>query len=90
MEITQDSVSEERIAALEKRVRDMDALVKGLVNELLDIKSVAMTMTRQAGKSGAAELHREPVPGPSAAPSVSAAPDGSTIIRQKEIGRAHV
>lgn len=47
MEILTTAEQEERIAALEKRVRDMEALVRGLTSELLDLKTVAMAMSRQ-------------------------------------------
>jgi len=83
MEIASTREEEERIAALEKRVRDMDALVRGLVAEMLDIKTVAMRLSREAG-----EQHPEPGEGlvaasPSAIPSVPVSSDGSTIIRPK-------
>jgi hypothetical protein len=90
MEISQTSVSEDRIAALEKRVRDMDALVRGLVDELLDLKSVAMILSRQAGKPDGPEFPREPVAGPSEAPSGTATPDGTVVVRQKGAGQPDV
>jgi hypothetical protein len=37
---------EERISALEKKVRDQDALIKGLTEELLDLKSIAMRLNK--------------------------------------------
>jgi len=46
MEFSETGISEERIAALEKKVRDMDALANGLLNELLDLKKVMSTMPR--------------------------------------------
>jgi len=35
------AATEERIVAIEKKMRDLEALVKGLTQELLDLKSVA-------------------------------------------------
>jgi hypothetical protein len=83
MEINATREEEERIEALEKRVRNMDALVRGLVAEMLDIKTVTMTLSREGGESS-----REPGPGlvaagPSESPSVPVSPEGSTLIRVK-------
>ena len=58
MEISGTGVSEDRIAALEKRLREMDALVKGLLDELLDFRAVAMTLSRQAAEDRRQELGR--------------------------------
>ena len=35
----------DRVSELEKKVREMEALIKGLTNELLDLKSVVERMT---------------------------------------------
>jgi hypothetical protein len=92
MEITEIVDEEERIAALEKRVRDMEALVKGLTAELLDLKMVAMEKTRQDGERSRQELKKgtvvrgTPSPllaGPSASPSVAVPADDRTVIRPK-------
>ncbi len=92
MEISGTGVPEERIAALEKRVRDMDALVRGLLDELLDFKAVAMKMSRQAGERSREELKQGPVvqntasqaPAGLSSPASDAAPPGnSTVIRPK-------
>lgn len=37
---------EERISLLEKKMREMEALVKGLTEELLDLKSIAMRLNK--------------------------------------------
>jgi hypothetical protein len=37
---------EERISALERKVRDQDALIKGLTEELLDLKSITMRLNK--------------------------------------------
>lgn len=78
MEISQDSGVEDRIASLEKRSREMDAMVRGLLNELLDLKTISMKMTRQAGEYTAPEYTEADAP---AAPAIAA--DGSTVIRPK-------
>ncbi|MFA5331688.1 MAG: hypothetical protein WC342_04860 [Methanoregula sp.] len=52
------AVSEDRIAALEKKVNEMEALVKGLTQELLDLKSIAMKMSKQTEERSRQELKR--------------------------------
>ena len=47
MESSGSGAGEDRIAALEKKVKEMEALVKGLTQELLDLKSIAMKMSKQ-------------------------------------------
>lgn len=42
--------AEERIAALEKKYRELDALAKGLVHEILDLKSLVRNMAGRAGE----------------------------------------
>jgi hypothetical protein len=50
MEIIKDKENaipvEERVATLEKKMKDMEALVKGLTEELLDLKSITMRMNK--------------------------------------------
>jgi len=38
---------DERLRELERKVRELDALVKGLTEEVLDVKSVAMKLARE-------------------------------------------
>ena len=61
METSLSAATEDRIAALEKKVREMEALVKGLTQELLDLKSVAMKMTKQSEERSRQELKRGPI-----------------------------
>ena len=78
--------SEDRIAALEKKVREMEALVKGLTQELLDLKSIAMKMSKQTEERSRQELKRGPIvqsAQPSAAAPSAPAAGGSTVIRPK-------
>lgn len=92
MEISTNSEAEERIAALEKRVRDMEALVKGLTAELLDLKTVARGMSRQEGERSRQELKQGTVvrvttppalAGPSVSLPESVPADSVTVIRPK-------
>jgi len=80
---------EDRIAALEKKVREMEALVKGLTQELLDLKSIAMKMSKQTEERSRQELKRGPIvqgtqpSAPSAAPQPTTSASGTTVIRPK-------
>ncbi|HOI58600.1 MULTISPECIES: hypothetical protein [unclassified Methanoculleus] len=77
---------EERLQALERKVRDLEALVKGLMEEVLDLKSVAMKLSRETEerrrrpvaaeeRKAATTLRAEPRAGAEpAAPSPTAAP----------------
>ena len=47
---------EERISALEKKVKEMEALVKGLTEEMLDLKSITMRLNKVSEERGRAEL----------------------------------
>jgi hypothetical protein len=38
--------AEERVVALERKMKEMEALVKGLTEELLDLKSIAMRLNK--------------------------------------------
>jgi hypothetical protein len=80
--------SEDRIATLERKVREMEALVKGLTQELLDLKSIAMKMSKQTDERSRQELRRGPIvqgaqaSAPQASqPTMSAS--GTTVIRPK-------
>jgi hypothetical protein len=87
METSLSAATEDRIAALEKKVREMEALVKGLTQELLDLKSVAMKMNKQSEERSRQELRRGPIiagaPAQSAAPASAPSGSGSTVIRPK-------
>jgi cell division protein FtsZ len=54
------SATEERIVALEKKLIDLEALVKRLFRELLDLKSVAMKMSKQTEERNRREAKRGP------------------------------
>ncbi|MCK9591714.1 MAG: hypothetical protein M0Q91_06875 [Methanoregula sp.] len=55
------AATEERIVAIEKKVRDIEALVKGLTQELLDLKSIAMKMSKQTDERSRQALRVPPV-----------------------------
>jgi hypothetical protein len=86
METGTGAATEDRIAALEKKMREMEALVKGLTQELLDLKSVSMKMSKQTEERSRQELMRAPIiqqgSMPQAAPSITST-SGSTVIRPK-------
>jgi hypothetical protein len=85
IQMMEGSASEDRIVALEKKVKEMEALVKGLTQELLDLKSVAMKMSKQTEERRMQELKRGPiVQGQQSAPQAPAqSASGSTVIRPK-------
>jgi hypothetical protein len=65
----------------------MEALVKGLTQELLDLKSVSMKMTKQSEERSRQELKRGTIVAGAAsqpaAPAGAPSTTGSTIIRPK-------
>ncbi|MEM2124747.1 MAG: hypothetical protein QXL43_05415 [Methanolinea sp.] len=61
MEIIKDrdlgqSPLDERVAALERKAREIEALVKGLTEELLDLKSVVMKLSKASEERARAEM----------------------------------
>jgi hypothetical protein len=98
-EIPADNGAEERIATLEKRVRDMEALVRGLTAELLDLRAIARTMARQDGNRGPQDqkpgtIVRGTTPLPPAelpeTPSAAVPAGDRTVIRPKGAGQPDV
>ena len=75
MEIIKDKENaipvEERVASLEKKMKDMEALVKGLTEELLDLKSITMRMNK-VSEERRAELRMSKTP--------TAAPGGQSTV----------
>jgi len=93
METSETGISADRIAVLEKKTGEMDALVRGLIDEMLDFKAIAMTLSRQNGELRSLEIEREPVAPvtaspvpehPSVSPCVAAQKECSTVIRPKD------
>ncbi|NMB79732.1 MAG: hypothetical protein GYA23_11640 [Methanomicrobiales archaeon] len=87
MESGAGAATEDRIAALEKKMREMEALVKGLTQELLDLKSITMKMSKQSDERSRQDLRRAPVVQQGSQPVAQAAPSpasgSSTVIRPK-------
>ncbi|MDP3563175.1 MAG: hypothetical protein Q8R70_01655 [Methanoregula sp.] len=91
MELSGIDESEDRIAALEFKLTNMEALVKGLIAELPDFRAVARTMSRETDERNRQEFRRGPVVQGTSLPelatqpstSVSAHTDGSTVIRTR-------
>jgi hypothetical protein len=82
------AATEDRMAALEKKMRDMEALVKGLTGELLDLKSIVMKMTKQSDDRIKQDLRRPPLVVQGSQPSQSAevassSSGGSTVVMRK-------
>jgi TolA-binding protein len=93
MESSGSGAGEDRVAALEKKVNEMEALVKGLTQELLDLKSIAMKMSKQTEERSRQELKRvQPIvqgaqAGAAAGGSSAPQQGGSTVVIRKG-GRA--
>jgi hypothetical protein len=92
METSVTDTSEDRIAALEQKLTEMEPLVKGLIAELLDFRAVARTMFRETEERNRQELKWGPgVQGPlssesanlTTSPYVAAHSDGCTMIRPR-------
>jgi hypothetical protein len=87
MEISETKQPDERLAALEQKTGEMEALLKGLMNEMLDFKAIAMNLARQSAEQPRQEPVRETVsPEPESreepAPA-AAAPENRTVIHVK-------
>jgi hypothetical protein len=79
------AATEERLVTIEKKLRDLEALVKGLTQELLDLKSVAMKMSKQTEERSRAELKRVQPGAPGAQPAAPGGAPGtsSTVVMRK-------
>lgn len=79
------AATEERLVTIEKKLRDLEALVKGLTQELLDLKSVAMKMSKQTEERSRAELKRVQPGAPVAQPAAPGGAPGtsSTVVMRK-------
>lgn len=90
MELSQNDESAARVAALELRVMNMAALVRGLLAEVLDLQAVSSTLSRENDELDRQELRRgavvwSPVSAEPLSSSLPTAvsPDGSTLIRPR-------
>lgn len=68
--------TEERVAALERKMKEMEALVKGLTEELLDLKSIAMRLNKFS------EERRQELK--MMKPTAQAEPGSGTVVMQKK------
>lgn len=78
MDISANNEAEERIAVLERKIRDMEALVRGLTAELLDLKKVAMGISRQDGERSRQDLKKGTVVRGTLAPGLSDQPESAS------------
>jgi len=90
MEISETKQPDERLAALEQKTGEMEALLKGLMNEMLDFKAIAMNLARQSAEQQRQEPRREPVVRETLSPEpetgegpAAAAPENRTVIHVK-------
>lgn len=52
------AAGDDRIAALERKIRELEALVKGITEELLDMKSIVMKLSKASEERNRQELKR--------------------------------
>jgi hypothetical protein len=88
-----DVATEDRFAVLEKKMSDMEAHVKGLTQELVDLKSFAKKMSRQIEERDRQELRGGPtVHGQQAQASVRGGTvfpsSPGTVMMRKDTGTA--
>ncbi|OPY37207.1 MAG: hypothetical protein A4E35_01673 [Methanoregula sp. PtaU1.Bin051] len=88
------AAGDDRIAALERKVKEQEALVKGITEELLDLKSIVMKLSKASEERSRQELKRvQPVvqQGAQQKPAGSggaAAPVGSTVVMRPKSKQA--
>jgi hypothetical protein len=91
MELSGTNESEDRIAALELKLTNMEALVKGLIAELLDFRAIARTMSRETFERNRQELKQGTMVQGTSLPELATPPslsisvhtNGSTVIRPR-------
>jgi hypothetical protein len=83
------AAGDDRIAALERKIRELEALVKGITEELLDLKSVVMKLSKVSEERSRQELKRvQPVvQGAQQQAAGGAAPSGGTVVMQRKSAR---
>lgn len=88
------AAGDDRIAALERKIREQEALVKGITEELLDLKSIVMKLSKASEERSRQELKRVQavgvVPSAAAAPGAQAAvpAGGNTVVMRPKSARA--
>ncbi|HEX3001238.1 MAG TPA: hypothetical protein VHN82_02545 [Methanoregula sp.] len=85
MEISRNTAPVDRITTLEIRIRNLDALIRGLIEEVLDLKASAKTRSRPGSERDHQGLRQSPIaPEPGQPEPVSPsppAPEAHTVIR---------
>ncbi len=84
------AAGDDRIAALERKVREQEALVKGITEELLDLKSIVMKLSKASEERSRQELKRvQPSAQGTQQPAApgGAAPAGSTVVMRPKSAR---
>jgi hypothetical protein len=74
-------VDDERLRELERKVRELDALVKGLTEEVLDVKSVVMKLARETDE----RRERRPVQPAAAKPAQELRAEPRTVEPRSQI-----
>ena len=86
------AAGDDRIAALERKIREQEALVKGITEELLDLKSIVMKLSKASEERSRQELKRVQAVGTTvptaAAPAGGPAPVGTTVVMRPKSARA--
>ena len=82
-EIMETDESDAQIASLEKRVRDLDVMVRALIEEMLDFRAVANTMSKQTEWINRREYLADPIED-TASPAITGPSEENTVIQPKE------
>jgi len=78
------AASEDRVAALEKMIDEMETLVKGLMQEYIDLQAIVMKIPQQTEKRSLQELKRLQTIVLGAQVSSAVAPGGTILQQQGE------
>jgi hypothetical protein len=80
------AAGDDRVAALEKKIKELEALVKGITEELLDLKSITMKLSKTSEERSRQELKRVQPIVQGAQPQAAAggtAPGGTVVMQRK-------
>jgi hypothetical protein len=84
------AAGDDRIAVLERKGKEIEALVKGITEELLDMKSIVMKLSKASEERSRQELKRvQPIVQGAQPQGVAggAAPGGSTVVMRPKSAR---
>jgi hypothetical protein len=84
------AAGDDRIAALERKLKEMEALVKGITEELLDLKSIVMKLSKASEERSRQELKRAQPVVQGAQPQAGGggtAAGGSTVVMRPKSSR---